>query len=531
MDETQRRKISAKEFIEKNKKVGLLVLGVFSLLFIVYFIFIYIYAKKTANPATTTDNTSSNLLDQLLLPVFSEKDQNTGDNNDSFLNNLGNGGKILQNLGGGENNDNSKVVRVEDKPILSYVIFDKPVSIKNYIKNKPRICDQKIEPVLKKEDKSPAVLVLQNTLRSMDDYADTPQTGILDQATRDKLYVFQTRYEDVLYKNKTNNGPTRLVDKETAHLINLLCNFDTEKPDDYIQIPTVRYVLAENREIYDYSTDNKQKVQIDAKTATGTQDALFSKNGDFVVFRKDLNGVIDSIFYNIRTKSVTHLESNITTLDFNNNLLVYGIPGEYGMTIKSYDYTTNISKKIADIPMNEWNLNVISQNEIGLSNKPSAYAESIYMILDVRTKKLRQVAGPFLGLAVQKTDSPDLTILSTGGLGKINTLLLNNKTRVVGDFGIKTFAEKCSSAIYADGVFCAVPTDLSENYIYPDDWYKGRFHTKDVIVYKALAGTTTKVISYLENRPLSLINLTVNKNGIFFIDENTFSLYSIELNN
>ena len=29
--------------------------------------------------------------------------------------------------------------------------------------------------------------------------------------------------------------------------------------------------------------------------------------------------------------------------------------------------------------------------------------------------------------------------------------------------------------------------------------------------------------------PISVINLNVNKNGIFFMDENTFSLFSLEL--
>ena len=37
---------------------------------------------------------------------------------------------------------NTKII--EKEPVLSYVVFDKPISIKKYIKNKPQICLEKI---------------------------------------------------------------------------------------------------------------------------------------------------------------------------------------------------------------------------------------------------------------------------------------------------------------------------------------------------------------------------------------------------
>ncbi len=219
-----------------------------------------------------------------------------------------------------------------------------------------------------------------------------------------------------------------------------------------------------------------------------------------------------------------------TTLDFNNkNTLIYGIPGAQGMTIKSYDYLANKSSRLATLPLNEWNLNSISNTEIGINSKPSAFADGIFMSLNTDTKKLRQLGGPLLGLSVQKTTIPDFAILSTGGRGTVNTLLLNNKTRNIGDFGIKTFAEKCSQTIFSEGIFCAVPKNLSTEFVYPDDWYKGKVRTEDIIVFKTLSGTSTRVISYLENRPISVVSLNVTENGIFFIDENTLALYSLEL--
>ena len=527
MDETQRRKLSAKEFLEKNKKVGYSLLAFFLSLFILYFAFIYFYAhtkpEVNSNKQKTTGETGSFL--GSLLPIYEVTDPAEPETNNGLL-----GGFNSVGRGGEDSEDLSKLVKIEDRPILGFVVFDKPTSIKSYIKNKPKICSQKVEVVTKKEEKSTAVLTLQNTLKNTEGYEDTPNSGVLDEQTREKLYIFQKRYADILYKNKANKEPTRVIDKETAHFLNLLCGYESENKDDFVQVPTLRYVLKETREIFDYNTDSKEKKQVDAKVATGTEDVLLSKDGELAVYRKDVNGEVDSIFYSIKTKSITHLEKNITTLDFTDkNLLVYGVPGQDGITIKTYNFAGNNVRKVASLPLNEWNIKVLSESEIAINSKPSALAEGIYMIMDLQTKKLRQLAGPLYGLSLQKTNIPEFTILSTGGQGTTKTLLLNNKTRNIGDFGINTFAEKCSQNIFAEGIFCAVPRSLSSNFTYPDDWYKGKMFTSDVLIYKSLSGTSTKVVSYLENRNLSIINLVINKNGIFFIDENTLSLFSLEL--
>jgi hypothetical protein len=426
--------------------------------------------------------------------------------------------------------DNTKLLQIESKPVLAYTVFDKPITIKNYIKNKPKICGQKIEPILVKEEKSTAVANFQNVLRNIETYEDTPDSGVLDEKTREKIFIFQTRYADILYKNKTSKTPTRLVDKETAHFLNLLCNLENETKDDYVQVPTLRYVLKQTREIFDYNTDSKEKKLVEAKTATGTQEMIFSKKGDLVVFRKDNNGVIESVFYNIKTKSVTNLEKNITTLDFNSkDILVYGVPGYDGLTIKKYDYLGNKVQRVAIIPLNEWTLKFTSDTEMSIVSKPSALAEGIYMSLNLADNKLRQLAGPLFGMSFQTVNQTDYSILSLGQVGNVKTLLLNTKTRNLGDLGLNTFAEKCSQTIFSEGIFCAVPKRLNGNLTYPDDWYKGRTFTEDILVYKSLSGTTTKTVSLLENRPISVINLQVTKNGIFFIDENNFTLYSLEL--
>jgi hypothetical protein len=365
-------------------------------------------------------------------------------------------------------------------------------------------------------------------------------TGILDEATREQVYVFQKRYGDILYKGKGTKEPSRLIDKETAHFVNLLCNYDKENENDYVQIPTVRYAKKSTREIFDYNTVSKDRASLNNKLATGTQEAIFSPTGNYVVFRKEGNnsskvaklGEIESELVSLENSNRGILEKNITTLDFSKkNLLVYGVPGDISMAIKTYDPVRKELKNIATIPMREWNVFWLAggdTEEIGIYNKPSAYAEGIFMVLNTNTKKIERKSSPQYGLSVIPTNFSNFSIGSFGGTGIVKTVLINNQTKVVGDLGLQTLAEKCANTIVFDGVFCAVPETISQNIVYPDDWYQGKYTPKDNLIYKTIAGTTTRIISTFSNKPKSIINLQVHKNGIFFIDEHTLSLFSIE---
>jgi hypothetical protein len=530
MDETQKRRLTAKEFIQRNSKIGIGIIAIFIALFIIYFSFIYFYSKNALDETVAIEETANtNSFIENLFPIFNETPSVEPELDSAFLNNFSTVGAIGDGTRN-EGNDTSKIIRIENRSVLGYTIFDKSVSIKNYIKERPRICGEKLAISTKRDEATVAVKNFQNTLRSIEEYSDTPDTGVLDEKTREKIYIFQKRYAELLYKTKADKSPTRVIDKETVHFLNLLCGFDTENANDYVQIPTLRYVLKDTREIFDYNTESKEKVQIDSKTASGTEEVLFSDKGDYVVYRKSSDDGIITELYNVRTKNITRLERNISTLDFNSkNLLVYGVPTDNGITIKTYDEGKNTVKYLAQIPMSQWNMSWLNDNEIAMSNKPSAYAEGIYVSFNITTKKLRHLAGPFNGLAVRETSPGDFSILSLGGAGDIKTLLLNNKTKAIGDLGIRTFAEKCSETIFADGIFCAVPREINKGSILPDDWYKGKISTQDILVYKSISGTTTIPISYLENKPISMSALQINKNGIFFIDDKTGQLYTLQL--
>jgi hypothetical protein len=561
MDETQKRKINAKEFLMEHKKVGFIVGIIFLSLFVIYIALVVFYSSLNDMSAESQfQNTgviapeqesfvdrlfpefredSKEVLDENGLPVF-------GTSTNPFVNVI-NG--IAENIGiGGAVGEDAGVdaIEIEKDPVAGYVVFDKPTSIKKYIKNKPSLCLEKISVVNKKDEKSKAVENFQNTLKSIEGFGELEVTGVLDEKTREQIYIFQKRYSEILYKEKTNKEPTRLIDKETTHFINLLCSFDKEEKNDFINIPTLRYAKKSTREITDYNTQTKEKIPLNNRLATGTEEAVFSSDGKYVIFRSEGNsnlsgtglgsrakkGEIVTEFINLENQNRQTLEKNITTLDFNKQgQVVYGVPENVSMSIKIYDPARQEVRRVATIPMREWNLFWLgdgTSGEIGIYNKPSAFADGILMTLNINTKKIERKTTPQAGFAAVKTNFTDFSIGSIGRDGDIRTVLINNKTKIIGDLGLRTFAEKCANTVVFDGVFCAVPKNISGSVVYPDDWYKQKYFSEDVLVYKTVAGTTTKIISTFDNRPFSVIKLQVHQNGIFFIEERSLSLYSVE---
>lgn len=558
MDETQKRKVSAKEFLSEHKKVGFVVGITFLFLFIIYLAIVILYSSLNDMSAesqiqnTGVVSPEQESFVERLFPEFNENSKETLDENglpiystssNPFIDAISG---LAENIGISETDVGAEVIEIEKEPIAGYVVFDKPTSIKKYIKNKPTLCLEKISVVSKKEEKSKAVENFQNTLRSTEGFGELEITGVLDEKTREQIYIFQKRYAEILYKDKTNKEPTRLIDKETTHFINLLCGFDKEEKNDFVNIPTLRYAKKSTREITDYNTKTKEKNPLKNRLATGTEEAMFSPDGKYVIFRSEGNsnlsgtglgsrakkGEIVTEFVNLENQNRQVLEKNITSLDFNKQgQIVYGIPENISMSIKIYDPLRQEVRRIATIPMREWNLFWLgdgTSGEIGIYNRPSAFADGILMTININTKKLERKTTPQAGFAAVKTNFADFSIGSIGQTGNIRTVLINNKTKIIGDLGLRTFAEKCASSIVFDGVFCAVPKNISGSIVYPDDWYKQKYVSEDVLVYKTIAGTTTKIISTFDNRPFSVTKLQVHQNGIFFIEEKSLSLYSVE---
>jgi hypothetical protein len=536
MDENKLKKEGVLEkinlFFNKNQKTIIALALVFFLIFVIILILLLYFQKQQAslqsqnNLQTSNSSSTNNNLNNLqnnLFPSFTETNNlnsSTTENADNLFDNSEN-----------TNTNQETLTPLELRPVAGFTVVNTKSSIKNYITKKPTSCLQKIE-VAKKDEVSENVNNVQKTLASWPGIVKQEITGKLDGVTRDNLYILQKRYSSIIYQNKVDKTPSRVIDKETAHFINILCGFDKEADNEFVYIPVVRYALKETGEIIEFNTKTKEKAKYKSNNDITPEEVLFSDDGNFAIYRlEDEKGIIKTKVLNIKNSVFFDLEDNIKTITFSpSNKIAYGVKSGDNLNIFIYDIYTQKVGNLTSLPLTEWFLDWVDDNNLRITSKPSGVTEGISMTLDIKNKKFIQDISPILGLNTKNLSSKKFTLVQTGGLGNSKLLLLNNETKNLSSLEINSFIEKCSKNIIKNGIFCAVPSIINKVNLYPDDWYKGKLNTQDKIIYVNFEGGNKVDIAGLDGKDVSVKDINVSNSGVYFQDSKNLGLYILTIN-
>ncbi len=529
-------------FFNVNQKIIVILSVIFFLVFTTILLLLMYFKRQqaitenallqTENLQNNTNGTNISNVNTSLFPTFKENiDSNTNTSTntvstDFFSNTDDSGGS--NPLSGTEN-----ITAIELRPVIGFTLVNQKISIKEFITKKPTSCLQKIE-IAKKDESSENVNNIQKTLASFPGLKKQELTQKLDEHTRDNIYILQKRYNSIIYQNSGSKDkePNRIVDKETAHFLNILCGFEREGDNEFVFIPIVRYVLKETGDVVEFNTKTKQKSKFKLDVPALPEEILFSNDGNFVVYRwQDDKGIVKSKVINIKNNISIDLEDSIRTISFSpEGRLAYGVKNADNLDIYTYDIFGQKKTFLSSIPLTEWFLDWIDNQNIRITSKPSALATGISITLDIKNKKFIQDISPLIGLNTKTLSNKIFTLVQTGGVGSSELLLLNNETKNLSTLDIQSFIEKCSKNILKNGIFCAVPDLINKVTLYPDDWYKERFHTKDKIVYVSFEGGNKTDIAALTDKNVSVKDINVSNAGIFYRDTKNFGLYSLSVN-
>lgn len=542
MDESKQQKNSflnnIQVFFHIHQKVIIILSLIFFLVFVAILLLLMYFKRQEAitqsalseNSLVDNTNTSENVLniENSLFPTFNESNTKSTSTNENIL-----GTDIFtdENTEGGPTAQTEKITAIELRPVAGFTLVNQKISIKEFITKKPTSCLQKIE-IAKKDESSENVNNVQKTLASFPGIATQELTQKLDEHTRNNLYILQKRYNSIIYQNSTNKVPSRIVDKETAHFLNILCGFEKEADNEFVFIPIVRYVLKETGEVIEFNTRTKEKAKFKLDTIKTPEEIIFSNDGNFVIYRlQNEKGIIKTKILNIKNNISIDLEDNIKTISFSpEGRIAYGVKKGDNLDIYTYDLFTQKVAFLSSIPLTEWYIEWTDNQNIRITNKPSALTYGISMTLDIKNKKFIQDISPILGLNTKNLSSKKFTLVQSGGVGKSDLLLLNNETKNLSSLGISSFIEKCSKNILKNGIFCAVPDIINKVNLYPDDWYKDRINTKDKIIYINFEGGNTADIAGLADKDVSVKDINVSTAGIFYVDSKNLGLYSLSVN-
>ncbi len=174
-------------------------------------------------------------------------------------------------------------------------------------------------------------------------------------------------------------------------------------------------------------------------------------------------------------------------------------------------------------------------SEVFLREKPSGLVQSSLYSLNTLTKGFTEIVSDVYGFSIKwSPDGNKILYSQTESKGKnitISTAERNGSNQKTAN--VSTLAEKCVWSQDPRIIFCAIPKNINQASLLPDDFYKGTFLADDEFwKINIISGENNKILDdsqMIETYDAIDLFLSPEENYLFFINKVNGLLYSIEL--
>lgn len=298
----------------------------------------------------------------------------------------------------------------------------------------------------------------------------------------------------------------------------------------------VKYYLKSNGNVFESNFDGSESNRISSSILPGISKTIWSPNKNKVIIILEENGLLKKYLYDFQTEK-------LTSLDQSTRYIVWS-PIEDKIVYQYYDSQTednNIS--IANPDGSQWT-NVLqtrmknliiewpSPNKISLRTKPSGLAQSVIYTIDLITNNLQKILKETYGLTALWSPLGDKLLFSeTNDQGKnLKLKIADFNKQTIGELDFVTLPEKCAWSQDNRTIFCAIPKNVSDSAVLPDDYYKGLVSFADDFWRINLdTGEATRIFQTTEAFDAGRLLLSPLEDYLLFIDKKNGLLYSLEL--
>ncbi len=301
---------------------------------------------------------------------------------------------------------------------------------------------------------------------------------------------------------------------------------------------TIKYYLKDNGNVYQSSFDGSNLKAISTAELKDLYQIIWSPDKQKVIsIYKNVEG-IKKYVYDYSTKKAALLADEIKGLDFSpdSQKIAYQFVGSDGqsnnLSVADFDGTnwrnilaTRLESLVVDWP---------SPAKIYFKNTPAGQTAGSLFSLNPASGSFNKLLADLYGFSA---------IWSSGGLkmawsatdqGGKNLKLYSgdNDGTNAKQLPIATIAEKCVWSINDQDLFCAVPQKISQDDIWPDDYFKGKVFTiDDFYLINTATGNAEKIAVSDTSHPLDAQNLILSpqEDYLFFINRQNGLLYNMKL--
>ena len=262
------------------------------------------------------------------------------------------------------------------------------------------------------------------------------------------------------------------------------------------------------------------------------------KNKVITIFQDNLEN-ISKYFYSYTTQKALPLDKyiNYITWSPDSKKIAYQYQNDFtdnnNISTANPDgtkYTTLLKTRMKNLIV-EWP----KGSDIFLREKPSGIAQSSLYSLNTLSKSFNNIMPNVYGLSVKWSSEGNKILYSKTNSkgGSIGIFIADRNGTNEKSANIQTLAEKCAWSQDTRYIYCAIPKNIADARILPDDFYKGTFIGDDEL-YKINIGTGEKINilekeSLIETFDAIDLFLSPQENYLFFVNKNNGLLYSIKL--
>lgn len=270
------------------------------------------------------------------------------------------------------------------------------------------------------------------------------------------------------------------------------------------------------------------------KTLSSDNEQIISKKGTLIT-STTTDPINQEVVLETKISSLD-LSSFISDIIYNQNKLVYSIKQNITTSIFTSNTDRTNEKVIKTLPLNDFLLDKINQNEVLITTKPSRDSVGYSYILNLNTGLFSKILGDIQGLLVTVSPSKDFYIYTQSEQTRPIARVFNSKTNTTQPIILDTLPEKCVFSQTNTTIAYCFGSLVYKSAKYPDDWYKGKiFNKEDLYIVNLESGDSTPVF-YLQQESgllgeFDVINpsITPKDTHIIFQNKKDLTLWSIDL--